>query len=150
MILLQIYGTPAPQGSKRHVGGGRMIEVSKKVGPWRAAIVAEVKRRELHNELINVPIAVDVCFFRPRPKNHFNTAGDVKPSAPDFPATMPDLDKLVRSTLDALTQSGVISDDSRIVEITAAKVFADDRGEGASIFIQTITKSQKYGVNEYE
>lgn len=150
MILLNIYGQPAPQGSKRHVGNGRMIEVSKKVGPWRKAIVDEVKRRELHNELINVPVAVNICFFRPRPKSHFNTRGEVKPSAPDFPATIPDLDKLVRSTLDALTQSGVITDDARVVELTAAKVFVEDRGEGASIFIQTMSKSKRYGVTEYD
>lgn len=33
-------GTPAPQGSKRHVGRGIMIESSRKVRPWRAAVVA--------------------------------------------------------------------------------------------------------------
>jgi len=150
VILLQIYGQPAPQGSKKFVGNNRMVEVSKKVAPWRKAIVDEVKRRELHNELINVPIAVDICFFRPRPKSHLNTRGEVKPSAPDFPATIPDLDKLVRCVLDALTQSGVITDDARVVELTAAKVFVEDRAEGASIFIQTITKSERYGVNDYE
>jgi Holliday junction resolvase RusA-like endonuclease len=150
MILLQIYGQPAPQGSKKHVGNGRMVEVSKKVGPWRAAIVAEVRRRELDSELINLPMAVEMVFFRNRPKFHFNTRGDIKPSAPDFPATIPDLDKLVRSTCDGLTQSGVIHDDSRIVELTASKVWADDRGEGALIHISTIAKSKRYGANEYE
>ena len=31
---------PAPQGSKRHVGGGRLIEASKRVKPWRQAVAA--------------------------------------------------------------------------------------------------------------
>lgn len=26
MIAFSVYGMPGPQGSKRHVGGGRMIE----------------------------------------------------------------------------------------------------------------------------
>lgn len=32
------YGTPAPQGSKRHVGRGVMIESSKNLKPWREAV----------------------------------------------------------------------------------------------------------------
>jgi hypothetical protein len=39
LLRVDVYGLPAPQGSKRHVGGGRMIEASKKVGPWREAVV---------------------------------------------------------------------------------------------------------------
>ena len=30
-----VLGLPAPQGSKRHVGEGRMVESSKRVKPWR-------------------------------------------------------------------------------------------------------------------
>ena len=37
-ITFEVYGQPAPQGSKRHVGGGRMIESSKAVAPWREAV----------------------------------------------------------------------------------------------------------------
>jgi len=149
MILLNIYGVPAPQGSKRHVGGGRMIEASKKVGPWRAAIIAEVQRRGLDTAKINDAIAVEVTFYRPRPKSHSNARGELKQNAPQFPATIPDLDKLARSTLDALTISGLIVDDARVVELTAAKVFVEDRAEGADICITTIAKSKR-GVNEYE
>jgi len=149
MILLNIYGVPAPQGSKRHVGGGRMIEASKKVGPWRAAIILEVQRRGLDTAKINDPIAVELTFYRPRPKSHTNARGALKLNAPQFPATIPDLDKLARSTLDALTMSGLITDDARVVELNAAKVFVEDRGEGADICIQTISKSKR-GVNQYE
>jgi Holliday junction resolvase RusA-like endonuclease len=54
-------------------------------------------------------------------------------SAPKRRVTWPttrdsgDIDKLLRSTFDALTTAGAIADDSRIVEITARKVFP---GEG--------------------
>ena len=30
-----VYGTAAPQGSKRHVGNGVMLESSKRLRPWR-------------------------------------------------------------------------------------------------------------------
>ena len=33
-----VLGEPAPQGSKRHVGHGILLEQSKKVKPWREAI----------------------------------------------------------------------------------------------------------------
>lgn len=43
MIAFDVYGEPAPQGSKRHVGGGRMIESSAKVKPWRQDVVAAAR-----------------------------------------------------------------------------------------------------------
>lgn len=36
-LHFEIPGRPAAQGSKRHVGGGRMIEQSKYLKPWRTA-----------------------------------------------------------------------------------------------------------------
>jgi hypothetical protein len=33
-------GDPAPQGSKRHVGGGRLVESSKRVAPWRDTVLS--------------------------------------------------------------------------------------------------------------
>jgi len=126
-----------------------MIEASKKVGPWRAAIILEVQRRGLDTAKINDPIAVELTFYRPRPKSHTNARGVLKLNAPQFPATIPDLDKLARSTLDALTMSGLITDDARVVELNAAKLFVEDRGEGADICIHTISKSKR-GVNQYE
>ena len=35
-----VFGLPAPQGSKRHVGEGRMVESSKRVKPWRRQVAA--------------------------------------------------------------------------------------------------------------
>ena len=37
MIEIKVIGLPAPQGSKRHVGHGVMIESSNNVKPWREA-----------------------------------------------------------------------------------------------------------------
>lgn len=55
------------------------------------------------------PVAVDITFFIDRPK---------KPKW-DYPATTPDLDKLLRGAFDAITQSGLWTDDCLVVEITA-------------------------------
>ena len=39
-IFIPVRGVPAPQGSKRHIGHGIMIENSKKVKPWRQDVRA--------------------------------------------------------------------------------------------------------------
>lgn len=122
---IRVYGTPAPQGSKRHVGHGVMVESSKKVKPWRAAVTAEAAQHEpLHG-----PVALTLTFYLPRPRGHYRTgkyAHELRDSAPRDPAVKPDLDKLLRSTLDALTDAGLIDDDARVYSLTARKRYADD------------------------
>jgi Holliday junction resolvase RusA-like endonuclease len=120
-ISITVYGQPAPQGSKRHVGNGVMIESSKKVKPWRADVKAAATTAV--DMLpgwapLDGPLSVSMVFTTLRPKGHYGTgrnAGIVKASAPSRPATIPDLSKLVRSTEDALT--GLVwADDARVVE----------------------------------
>jgi len=37
-VEFTVLGVPAPQGSKRHVGRGVLVESSKALGPWRDAV----------------------------------------------------------------------------------------------------------------
>lgn len=140
-VRMRVYGTPAPQGSKRHVGGGRMVEASKKVAPWREAIVSEAQRLGYADARIDEPCHVRVTFYLHRPAGHSGVRG-IKPSAPAWPAKVPDLDKLIRSTLDGLTQASVLVDDSRVVVIYARKHYADQTGPGALIHITAATEEQ--------
>lgn len=131
MIEITVIGEPAPQGSKRHVGGGVMIESCEKVKPWRQDVVAAAKAVGLH---VAGPVAVQMVFTLRKPA-----------SAPKkrrtFADKKPDLDKLVRSTADALVTAGVIEDDARIVELRAVKTFPGElagslpKGTGAQIRI---------------
>ena len=65
-----------------------------------------------------------------RPKNHFRTGRNshlLRDAAPARPAGYPDLDKLARSTGDALKSAGVLKDDGRIAEYRRlAKVWAGE------------------------
>lgn len=122
-IKVIAYGQPAPQGSKRYVGNGVMIESSKKVRPWRADVklAAEAARGDLPP--IDAPVRVRMVFTLPKPL-----------SAPKrrrtWPCRTPDLSKLVRSTEDALTDAGVWRDDARVVEYTRlAKVYPNEDAE---------------------
>lgn len=119
-ISLTVYGLPAPQGSKRHVGNGVMIESSKKVKPWRQ----DVKQAALDAVAgltdwtpLDGPLVASMVFTFARPKGHYRTGRNahlLRDSAPLRPHGMPDLSKILRSTEDAL--KGVVwHDDARVV-----------------------------------
>lgn len=117
VIQITVYGSPAPQGSKRFLGikGGHgvMVESSKAVKPWREAVkyAALVDARRVAG-----PVEVEMIFTLKKPA-----------SAPKrirtWPDKKPDLSKLVRSTEDALTDAGVWEDDARVVKTASEKCF---------------------------
>jgi crossover junction endodeoxyribonuclease RusA len=124
-----VHGIPAPQGSKRHVGNGRMIESSKKVGPWRDAVI-EAASQFNDFKMLNEALAVQIMFTLPAPKTTKRL----------YPTVRPDLDKLLRSTFDALTISGFWHDDSLVVSVLAAKRYAA-AGEPLGALIEVSTHS---------
>jgi crossover junction endodeoxyribonuclease RusA len=115
MTILQftVHGIPAPQGSKRPVGRGVMIESSKKVKPWREAVKwAAREAMPMGWQKLDGPLVLSVVFYLPRPKCARLNVMCHK---------MPDLSKLIRSTEDALTDAGVWADDARVASIMAEK-----------------------------
>jgi Holliday junction resolvase RusA-like endonuclease len=129
MIEIRVIGLPAPQGSKRHVGHGVMIESSKNVKPWReavkyAAFEAFGAGRYPHEERIVGPVEAVMIFTMPRPKSAKKGARADK---------RPDLSKLVRSTEDALTDAGVWEDDARVVTCWARKVFPGEHPDALDV-----------------
>jgi len=120
VIELTVLGLdPAPQGSKRHVGGGRLIESSKRVKPWRLAVAHEAR---LAGEQVTGPCAVELDFRFTRPKGHHKANGQLRASAPQFCVVRRnDLDKCCRSTLDGLVDGGLLVDDCLVVELFARK-----------------------------
>ena len=136
-MLINVEGlSPAPQGSKRHVGGGRMIESSAKVKPWREAVRQEALASGA--TMITGPVFVKLTFRFNRPKGHLNAKGQLKPSARIDHITRPDLDKLVRSTLDALTGTA-FADDSQVAFMVSSKEYAlTGQREGATIEVRII------------
>jgi len=121
-----VEGLPAPQGSKRHVGNGRMIEASKYLPAWRKAIETECK--SLFDEPMDGALEVELWFYLPKPSS----------ISRDYPTVMPDVDKLVRAVGDGLTQGGAIADDARIVDLHAYKRYSVDGWTGVYITIGQI------------
>jgi Holliday junction resolvase RusA-like endonuclease len=131
VITIEVRGLPAPQGSKRHVGRGIMVESSRAVGPWREAVRAETQRAMNGSGPMAGPVAIEITFRVPRPKGHYGTgrnASKMRSSAPVFPAGRPDLDKLTRAVLDGLTAGGAWRDDSQVVSLQAWKLYGQQPG----------------------
>lgn len=128
MFSIFVDGVPAPQGSKRHVGRGVLVESSKRLKPWRQHVTNEI--RATHPNRLDGALVCRLCFYMPRPKAHYRAgryAGELKPLAPVFSSKRPDVDKLTRAVLDALTMSGAIGDDAQISRLTAEKRYARHR-----------------------
>ena len=137
-IVIDVRGmAPAPQGSKRHVGRGVMIESCKQVKPWRTLVTQTAV--EVGASPIKGAVTMDVEFIFPRPKSHFRANGDIKPNAPYLHSVKPDVSKLIRSTEDALS-AVAFEDDARIGQTFAIKRYAGD-GElpGAVIVVSPAT-----------
>ena len=131
MIRFVVIGDPAPQGSKRHVGHGVMVESSKRVKPWRQAVAVAAVAARNGAPALDCPVDVAITFWLPRP------ASLTRKRLALGPCRKPDIDKLLRSTFDALSDAGVWTDDARVVSCTAAKRYTVITGHaGAEITIR--------------
>jgi crossover junction endodeoxyribonuclease RusA len=125
-VRIEVPGIPAPQGSKRHVGNGIMVEASAALRPWRDAVTWHARRAHGPRPPMGGAVQVTMLFVFPRPRSHYGTgrnAGTLKPGAPVFHTSKPDIDKLIRAILDALTQAGAVKDDCIIAAAGAKKIY---------------------------
>lgn len=120
-VEFTVLGVPAPQGSKRHVGRGVLVESSKALPAWREAVAWEARRVAL--ECPGAPFAgqlhLRVAFRFPMPKSRPAAA---RRRGWAHKTTAPDLDKLLRALGDSLQAGGLIADDAAIASITATKI----------------------------
>ena len=142
LIEFWVEGIPRPQGSKRHVGNGRMVEASKHTAGWRKA-VSQAALAAFTGEPISGPVGVAVHFLFPRPKSHYRTGRNaemLRQDAPDYPITrsVSDVDKACRAILDSLAVSsggGVLQDDSQVQWVYGQKEWAA-RNEASGAYVR--------------
>jgi crossover junction endodeoxyribonuclease RusA len=154
-VSFTVAGLPAPQGSKKAIPNrhtGRMIVLEQsgaKLKDWRDAVNAAAWQAVYANppaarEVFRGPVGVSLAFTLPRPAS--------APRGRSWPCVRPDLDKLVRAVLDAIT-GPVLADDGQVIWLHATKgypggwvlgpadpgVFVEvhqlDRGEGSRCLI---------------
>jgi Holliday junction resolvase RusA-like endonuclease len=143
-LTIHVIGTPVPQGSKvanRH-GGGVRDSNAKKLKPWRAEVAGVVADTITTTGWTTLDEAceVEITFFHARPAGHYGTgrnAGVLKPSAPWWKSTAPDIDKLTRAILDALTTARAFRDDGRVARLVVEDRYAD-QATGARITVRPL------------
>jgi Holliday junction resolvase RusA-like endonuclease len=145
MIELEVIGLPAPQGSATAMLiGNRAVlvpgtskEGRKATKVWRKAVTAAAMDHLAVYPVapLDEPIAVWITFrFPPVPSEPFRTRM----------TTTPDIDKLLRSTFDALTDSGLIVNDSRIWRVSATKLYVKgNQRPGATISLEVSGEEEK-------
>lgn len=111
IVGVMVPGTPVPQGSKRIVPtarGPRLVDTTgERLKAWRRSVADAIG---WHRPPVEGPVFVHLQFWLPVPAK----------SRHAYPVR-PDLDKLTRAVFDALTMSGVIGDDSQVVDVRAGK-----------------------------
>lgn len=147
-----VAGEPRPMGSKTAFafmgknGKPRAVvtdspskapHLAGKLTGWKDSVIAATMAELGDNpQRIMGAVSVSLTFALARPAGHQGAKG-IKPSAPAFPHVKPDLDKLARSTLDALAVM-MLADDARVVTLTLAKRYADTGPTGAWITVEEI------------
>lgn len=143
-IEIIAYGLPAPKGSKRigrHARRRTPIVIddnSPAIAAWSDAVgwAAKLAVRCDGPVYRATALIAEMDFILMRPVGHWGASG-LKRSAPVAPDVKPDIDKLVRCTLDPL--KGIVFDeDSRVVQVYARKWYQTARDEqpGARVVVR--------------
>lgn len=116
-----------PKGMTRPV----LTSTAKGLKAWEQTIRGELQfvmahtSKEILLALFDAPIAVGLRFHMPTPKKNKRK----------YPTTKPDIDKLARSAVDALS-TVVFRDDAQVVALQVRKVYAE-AGAKAEITIES-------------
>ena len=130
-LTFSVSGKPAPKGSLRSVGQGRMVEQVKGSHPWRLLVAAAAReaRDRTSWECLLGPVIVAVDIVTPRPKS-VTRDYPIKRSAGD-------VDKLARNVLDALVDALIMKDDSQVIDLHIYKRYPTDRDQGAYVTVSS-------------
>lgn len=134
-LEFRVIGTPAPQGSFFAIlvrGRPQVVADSKATKPWRVEVgraAANAVRARGGWLPVNEATEVTVWFWLPRGSSVRRV----------LPFVRPDVDKLARSTLDALTACGVLVDDARVTDLVVRKRYADGEiAPGARVRVRPV------------
>ncbi len=127
-MRITIPGKPIAQQRPRfyrrgnHVGTYSAQETE--AGRWVVLANSQVE-----GKITEVAVNVDMVFVLARPKGHYGSgrnAGKLKPSAPKYPKSRPDIDNYCKWVLDCLNSTGSVwKDDSQVVAMTAVKRYGE-------------------------
>lgn len=112
-MLFNVSGLPVPQGSMKVMNGNIIHTKDKELRTWRVLVGNTAKNCGIKVIEKDKGVLIDLMFCLPKPPS-------VKRHTPH---TRPDLDKLIRAVLDALTGIAYV-DDGQVIAITASKIYS--------------------------
>ena len=129
-LRFTVYGNAEPAGSKtagRSKKGGLFVRDSNpNAAEWKRQIAQAAGQAVHDDELLEGGLNLTLHFYRPRPKSHYNTKGELNALGRRMkaPITKPDTLKLARAVEDAMT--GIVyRDDAQIVVETLVKSYGE-------------------------
>ena len=140
MIIL-IQGDPKPQARPRASRRGNHIHMYSPKTDWRNHCLKMLKKQDAY---FDKAINLSMIFYMPRPKSHYRTgkfSHVLKDSAPSFHTKKPDVDNLSKAVLDAMTDAGILSDDSIVVQHYIYKKYTA-RETGVKIEIEKLDEEK--------
>ena len=121
---LQIQGKVYSQKRHRHTNRGFVYDPSAKD---KKKVIPQIVDQFMEKPFVDA-VLLEINFYIQRPKSHYNKY-DLKPSAPRYKTTKPDLDNHVKFYCDILVDCKVIEDDNQIISLVATKNFCDEYQE---------------------
>lgn len=149
-ITFYVYGTPIPQGSltahaSRRKDGSLFAAVhypsGSKLHKWRNAIGRAARAEWGDVETTYNAVEIHLDYYFKRPLTHYKTLDMVLKEGYSkyHHEYVPDLDKLVRATMDAI--AGIVyHDDRQVIELSARKLYVPryDFREGLAVDIHAV------------
>lgn len=138
ILHFDVAGLPAPQGSKKAFVNPRtkraiiVNDNPSTLRSWRQDVIEAAKHARGNSVPLDASLSLLVTFWLPRPQAHYGTKG-LKVNAPTYSRTKPDIDKLLRAVMDALTIAGVWTDDARVARVTMEKMYSETPGCAVTI-----------------
>jgi Holliday junction resolvase RusA-like endonuclease len=135
-------GQPRPRAFARKFGAKWQARVydAGTAECWKAQIAVAFRNQveRVGFAQLKGAVGMEIIFNFPRPKSHFRKNGELKPDAPNYHTSKPDIENCEKAVLDALTQLGAWIDDSQVCDLHSGKRYAIGNNAGASITIQQL------------
>lgn len=145
MTALQVraYGRPAPQGSHEIGANGYVMHSSNYLAAWRQAVNESARRAYLDAGLTGRDMPL---IPYPRPVYlavaHWVLDEQCRAEGTAEPTGSPDLDKLLRATIDGLGEARVFGNDSQVKAVMTSKVRGENAGADIIISDQPIGETE--------
>lgn len=128
-----VAGLPKAQPRAKARAFGKFAQVynPKTADDWKMIVRSEARRAwEASGNPAPWagPLCVDLTFYFPRPKGHFKSNGFLKPNAPKWHTTKPDVDNSFKAPTDSMTNLGIWQDDKQICDTHIRKFYTNDGG----------------------